>query len=136
MWHLGTWLSDGLGSAELMVGLKDLRDFVQPKWLYNSLQQWLQAFFYMSRHQLRCMLEVKSVQLQINNSFGFAIFQQSVTNCFRLISQYVLLQWKCICFSSWKCCLSTGSQSTWSVLLWAVGCSVKVTCNRVMAKSI
>lgn len=36
MWHLGTWLSSGLGSAGSRVGFKDLRHLFQPKWFYGS----------------------------------------------------------------------------------------------------
>ena len=31
MWHLGTWVSGGLGSAGFTVGLEDLKALFQPK---------------------------------------------------------------------------------------------------------
>jgi len=37
MWHLGTWLSGGLGSVRLMIGINDLKDIFQPKWFYDSM---------------------------------------------------------------------------------------------------
>lgn len=40
MWHLGTWVSGGLGSAGLKIGL-NLRGLVQPKWFCESRLSWL-----------------------------------------------------------------------------------------------
>ena len=36
MWCLGTWLSGGLGSVRLTVGLDDLKGLFQPKQFYDS----------------------------------------------------------------------------------------------------
>lgn len=41
MWHLGTWVSGGLGSAGLKIGLDDLRGLVQPKWFCECRLSWL-----------------------------------------------------------------------------------------------
>lgn len=35
---IGTWLSSGLGSIRLMVGLDDLKGLFQPKQFYNSVE--------------------------------------------------------------------------------------------------
>lgn len=37
MWHSGTWFTGGLGSARLIVGLHDLRNLFQLKWLHDCL---------------------------------------------------------------------------------------------------
>ena len=37
MWCLGTWFTGGLGSAQLTVGLDDLKGLFQPKQFYDSI---------------------------------------------------------------------------------------------------
>lgn len=36
MWHMGTWVNGGLGSAGSLVGLDNLRGVFQNKLFYNS----------------------------------------------------------------------------------------------------
>jgi len=38
MRSLGTWLSDGIDSVRLTVGLDDLEGLLQPKWFYDSMK--------------------------------------------------------------------------------------------------
>jgi len=37
MWCLGTWFSDGLGSARFVIGLDDLKGLFQHKRFYDSV---------------------------------------------------------------------------------------------------
>lgn len=39
MWHLGTWVSGGLGVVELMVGANDLKGFFHPKPFFDSISK-------------------------------------------------------------------------------------------------
>lgn len=42
MWHLGTWVSEGLGSAALVLGLNDFMGLFQPKLRFHALPAWHQ----------------------------------------------------------------------------------------------
>jgi len=39
MWHLGPWLSDGLGAVRFTIGLDDLKGLFQSKWFYETMQK-------------------------------------------------------------------------------------------------
>lgn len=39
MWHLVTWVSDGLGCVELMAGANDHRVFLQSKLFFDSISK-------------------------------------------------------------------------------------------------
>lgn len=45
MWHLGTWLNDGLVSAGLVVGIDDLKDLFPPKQFSDSVTIFSRFFF-------------------------------------------------------------------------------------------
>lgn len=93
-------------------------------------------FLISSRHQLRCTNFSSSIQLQITNSFLVSPFSSKMWLT-RLFTLYVLPRqsWKCICFSSKEHHLSTDSPSSWTVLFWAVGYNLEVTCNKLWQKA-